>query len=79
MAARRVAARIRYADGGEEERRRLLPDPEDLDAPLYDSLAPLVHAAAWRRVRVRALIVRAWDFRWSTGQLDLLSWRDERR
>ncbi len=73
VAARRLSARVRYADGVEEARRALLPDPEDLDGPLYDALAPLCHAAAGRRVRVRAVAVRGWDFRWSTGQLDLLA------
>ena len=78
VAARRLAARVSYADGVEEERRAPLPDPEDLDGPLFDALAPLLHRAAARRVRVRALAVRAWDFRWSTGQLDLLAWRAPR-
>lgn len=73
VAARRLAVRVRYADGVGEDRRALLPDPEDLDGSLFDALAPLVHAAAWRRVRVRALTVRAWDFCWSTGQLDLFA------
>jgi DNA polymerase-4 len=75
VAARRLSIRVRYADGVEEERRGRLPDPEDLDPPLFDALAPLCHGAAARRVRVRALAVRAGDLRWSTGQLDLLSWR----
>jgi DNA polymerase-4 len=76
VAARRLSARVRYADGVEEGRETLLPDPEDLDSPLFDALDPCLYAAARRRVRVRALGIRAWDFRWSAGQLDLFAWRD---
>ncbi len=71
LAARRLAVGVAYADGTERWRRTLLPDPEDLDSPLFDALAPLCHAAAARRVRVRKLIVKAWDLKWSTGQLEL--------
>jgi len=71
VAARRLAVRVAFADDVETERRTLLADPEDLDPALFDALAPLLHAAAARRVRVRKLTVKGWDLKWSTGQLEL--------
>jgi DNA polymerase-4 len=62
---------IRYADHMEVRRRMNLPRLSFWDADLYAPLETLFFKACTRRVRVRFMRVRFWDFTRPSGQLSL--------
>ncbi|MBW1816540.1 MAG: DNA polymerase IV [Deltaproteobacteria bacterium] len=62
---------VRYADQMETRRRVNLPRLSFWDADLYGPLETLFFKACTRRVRVRFMRVRFWDFTRPSGQLSL--------
>jgi DNA polymerase-4 len=61
---------IRYSDGIESKRQVKMPHPSFWDFDLYDPLEKLFFKACKRRVRVRFMKIRFWDFS-SCRQLSL--------
>jgi len=69
--ARRVAVRIRYADGVESGRLEDLPRPAASDFTLGEAVRCLFESARGRRIRIRHLEVVFSDLRFAPRQLSL--------
>jgi DNA polymerase-4 len=71
LCPRKADLLIRHSDQMEIRRRVNLPRSSFWDADLYEPLEPLFFKACTRRVRVRFMRVRFWEFLRPEGQLSL--------
>jgi len=71
LCPRKADLLIRYSDQMETRRRLSMPRLSFWDADLYDPLEKLFFKACTRRVRVRFMRVRFWEFSRPDGQLSL--------
>jgi nucleotidyltransferase/DNA polymerase involved in DNA repair len=68
---RRLALALRYTDRNESERTITLPEPSNLETDFRARLPELLRSAWSRRVRLRALTLRAGDLYQPSPQLEL--------